>query len=379
MSEYRPILERVGESFSAPDLTLDRVLRRRDRLRRDRRIAAGIVGVGIAIAVAIGGATLLRSAPTPAVDEPSLSPGPPRERPHRGLAGAARHLDPRPRRSDGRTGAPRRGSRAPQRRARMVPGRDTARLRRRRALSSAALDPVVRRVGAGSGDRKVRTDLDLLAVGVPRADRLVARRVTPRRLGRVPPSTSWTSRATGDRRWRRPASTTRSDSHPGRRTGRGSCTPSASAASRTMARPSCSRSRPTAPTSGCCSSVRSTERWIRTGHPTDHGSRTGTGAPTRRTTPRRRPRPRSPRSGSSTRTARTRPPCSSTGPARSVPARTSAASAGRRTGSRSPSSSPTTSTSSTRTGRTCGAERDLFPRNLGFALRPAWQPIPEGS
>jgi Tol biopolymer transport system component len=74
MNEYRPILERLGESFSAPDLTLDRVLRRRDRLRQGRRIAAGIVGVGIAIAVAIGGATLLRSAPTPAVDEPQLSP-----------------------------------------------------------------------------------------------------------------------------------------------------------------------------------------------------------------------------------------------------------------------------------------------------------------
>jgi hypothetical protein len=74
MSEYSPILERLGENFSAPDLTMDRVLRRRNRLRRDRRIAAGIVGVGVAVAVAIGGATLLRSAPTPAVNEPRLPP-----------------------------------------------------------------------------------------------------------------------------------------------------------------------------------------------------------------------------------------------------------------------------------------------------------------
>jgi hypothetical protein len=72
MSEYRSTLERVGANFSAPGLTVDRVVGRRDRLRRNRRVAAGIVGVGVAIAVAVGGATLLRSAPTPGVDEPKL-------------------------------------------------------------------------------------------------------------------------------------------------------------------------------------------------------------------------------------------------------------------------------------------------------------------
>ena len=62
MTEYRSVLERAGANFFAPELPLERILRRRDRKRRNQRIAAGAVGIGVALAVAIGlgASTLLR-------------------------------------------------------------------------------------------------------------------------------------------------------------------------------------------------------------------------------------------------------------------------------------------------------------------------------
>jgi WD40 repeat protein len=75
MTEYRSVLERARSNFRMPDLPLEGVLRRRERRQRNQRIAAGIVGLLIAIAAAAGGATLLRSDPRPADDEqPSLAP-----------------------------------------------------------------------------------------------------------------------------------------------------------------------------------------------------------------------------------------------------------------------------------------------------------------
>ena len=63
MNEYRSVLERAGANFAAPDLPLERILRRRDRKRRNQRIAAGAMGIGVALAVAVGlgASTLLRS------------------------------------------------------------------------------------------------------------------------------------------------------------------------------------------------------------------------------------------------------------------------------------------------------------------------------
>ena len=74
MTEVRSVLERARANFPAPDLRLDDILLRRERKQRNQRVAAGIVGLLIAIAVAAGGAALLRSDGRPAVDERSSLP-----------------------------------------------------------------------------------------------------------------------------------------------------------------------------------------------------------------------------------------------------------------------------------------------------------------
>jgi hypothetical protein len=66
MSDVRTILERgVGGAAPPPD-GFERMLRRRDRKRRNERIAAGVVGLAIAISIAVVGSAILRSAPAPA-------------------------------------------------------------------------------------------------------------------------------------------------------------------------------------------------------------------------------------------------------------------------------------------------------------------------
>ncbi|MGA9160888.1 MAG: hypothetical protein WB297_08515, partial [Actinomycetota bacterium] len=50
MTEYRSVLERAGSNAPPPDLQLERVLRRRDRKRRNQRIAAGVVGIAVFVA-----------------------------------------------------------------------------------------------------------------------------------------------------------------------------------------------------------------------------------------------------------------------------------------------------------------------------------------
>lgn len=47
MNEHRDLLERVGERFAFPDQAFERLARRRDRKHRNRRIAAGVVGVAV--------------------------------------------------------------------------------------------------------------------------------------------------------------------------------------------------------------------------------------------------------------------------------------------------------------------------------------------
>jgi Tol biopolymer transport system component len=51
MNETRDLLERVGERFAFPDEAFDRLLRRRDRKRRNQRIAAGATAFAIFVMV----------------------------------------------------------------------------------------------------------------------------------------------------------------------------------------------------------------------------------------------------------------------------------------------------------------------------------------
>ncbi|HZD17174.1 MAG TPA: hypothetical protein VE669_03430, partial [Actinomycetota bacterium] len=47
MTEYRSVLERAGSNAPPPELPLERILLRRDRKHRNRRIAAGVVGIAV--------------------------------------------------------------------------------------------------------------------------------------------------------------------------------------------------------------------------------------------------------------------------------------------------------------------------------------------
>jgi hypothetical protein len=47
VNEYRSVLERGGSNFAPLDLELESILRRRDRKRRNQRIAAGVVGIAV--------------------------------------------------------------------------------------------------------------------------------------------------------------------------------------------------------------------------------------------------------------------------------------------------------------------------------------------
>jgi Tol biopolymer transport system component len=92
MSEYRTILQQTRERFPAPELPLEGVLRLRDRRRRNQRLAAGAVGVAIAIAGFLVGTSILRS-------EENI-PATPRPMPGGsialyGLGNSLRMLDPR--------------------------------------------------------------------------------------------------------------------------------------------------------------------------------------------------------------------------------------------------------------------------------------------
>ena len=82
MTEYRSVLERAGSNAPPPDLELERILRRRDRKRRNQRISAGVVAivvfVGAVLIVTAGG--LIDRNGTPAVTGPAPGPAPATER-----------------------------------------------------------------------------------------------------------------------------------------------------------------------------------------------------------------------------------------------------------------------------------------------------------
>jgi DNA-binding CsgD family transcriptional regulator len=50
MIEYTKLIERLGERYGVPDLSTDQLLNRRDRKRRNQRIAAGVVGIAVFVA-----------------------------------------------------------------------------------------------------------------------------------------------------------------------------------------------------------------------------------------------------------------------------------------------------------------------------------------
>jgi hypothetical protein len=72
MIDERQVFERVMRGFVPPDDSLERLVHRRDRKRRNQRIAAGVVGITVfaaAIWIVTTGATFDRTT-TPAVPGP---------------------------------------------------------------------------------------------------------------------------------------------------------------------------------------------------------------------------------------------------------------------------------------------------------------------
>jgi hypothetical protein len=76
MNETRDLLERVGDRFAFPSGAFERLEQRRDRKRRNRRIAAGVAGIAIFAALVFGlaRAAFIESSPTPANPDEIPSP-----------------------------------------------------------------------------------------------------------------------------------------------------------------------------------------------------------------------------------------------------------------------------------------------------------------
>jgi hypothetical protein len=73
MSDPRSLLERESRRFIQPDGAFERLVRRRDRKRRNQRIAAGVVGIAVFVAavwIVTSGLSFDRSE-TPAVPGPA--------------------------------------------------------------------------------------------------------------------------------------------------------------------------------------------------------------------------------------------------------------------------------------------------------------------
>ena len=78
MIDEREIVRRAAEGLTPPEPSFDRLLHRRDRVQRNRRIRAGVLGLAVAIAVGWLGINAIRSTPpVPAVppDEPPAELG----------------------------------------------------------------------------------------------------------------------------------------------------------------------------------------------------------------------------------------------------------------------------------------------------------------
>jgi WD40 repeat protein len=80
MSDHTKLFERAAARYEPPDLSMDGLLKRRDRKRRDQRIAAGVVGIVVFVAavwIVTTGGSLDRSempaVPGPAETGPAVS------------------------------------------------------------------------------------------------------------------------------------------------------------------------------------------------------------------------------------------------------------------------------------------------------------------
>lgn len=69
MTDYRTILDQTSHRFAVPELPLEGVLRRRDRRRTNRRLAAGVVGLALGLAAIVIGASVLRAGGEAPVDD----------------------------------------------------------------------------------------------------------------------------------------------------------------------------------------------------------------------------------------------------------------------------------------------------------------------
>src|SRR5215207_8917295 len=61
MIDERQVFERVMRGFVPPDDSLERLVHRRDRKRRNQRIAAGALGLAVGLAAILIGSSLIRS------------------------------------------------------------------------------------------------------------------------------------------------------------------------------------------------------------------------------------------------------------------------------------------------------------------------------
>jgi Tol biopolymer transport system component len=70
-------VERAAERFRLPEGSFERLVRRRNRKRRNQRIRAGVVGLAVAVAAILAGAITIGSTdPKPAQETPTPSPTP---------------------------------------------------------------------------------------------------------------------------------------------------------------------------------------------------------------------------------------------------------------------------------------------------------------
>ena len=76
MIDERQVFERVMRGFVPPDDSLERLVHRRDRKRRNQRIAAGIVGIVLTLAGVVVAMVAIRSASVPADETPNPRPIP---------------------------------------------------------------------------------------------------------------------------------------------------------------------------------------------------------------------------------------------------------------------------------------------------------------
>jgi Tol biopolymer transport system component len=75
MSDYKRHFARASERFRAPDLTFEGLLLRRDRKRRNQRIAAGVAGFAIAIVAIVAASAVARSTSSSPVTQPPVRNG----------------------------------------------------------------------------------------------------------------------------------------------------------------------------------------------------------------------------------------------------------------------------------------------------------------